>query len=66
MHAKPGDHILVRSTHVGEPDRGGEIVETHGADGTPPFVVRWDSTGKTGLFVPGADTQLQAARSRRR
>jgi hypothetical protein len=65
MHAKPGDHFVVRSTHVGEPDRGGEIVETRGPDGAPPYLVRWDATGKTGIFVPGAETQLQSTTARR-
>ena len=66
MHAKPGDHFIVRSARVGEPDRAGEIVETHGPDGTPPYVVRWDATGKTGVLVPGADTLLEAMSTGRR
>jgi len=59
MQAEIGDHVLVRSTHVGQPDRDGEIVEVHGQDGGPPFVVRWSNDGHQGLFFPGADCQIQ-------
>jgi hypothetical protein len=58
MRAAAGDRIIVRSTHVGEPDRDGEIVEVHGHDGTPPYLVRWSDNGHEGLFFPGVDAQI--------
>ena len=58
MHAEKGDRIIVRSTHVGEPDRDGEVIETRGAAGTPPYVVRWSDDGHVGLFFPGPDTLI--------
>ena len=61
MRASVGDRIVVRSTHVGEPDRDGEILEVHGADGGPPFLIRWSDSGHEGLFFPGPDTQIHHA-----
>ncbi len=64
MKASLGDHIEVRGRHVGEASRQGEIIEVRGADGTPPFLVRW-SDGHQGLFFPGPDTTvLNVATSR--
>jgi hypothetical protein len=60
MHANDGDHITVRGHHVGDADREGVIVEVHGADGAPPYVVRW-SDGHEGLFFPGADAAVEHA-----
>lgn len=59
MHATAGDRIVVRSTHVGEPDRDGEVLEVRGAGGTPPFLVRWSDTGHEGLYFPGSDTVIR-------
>ena len=52
MYAAAGDRIIVRSRNEGEPDRDGEILEVRGADGGPPYVVRWSADGHTGLFFP--------------
>jgi len=46
---------VVRSHHVGDPDRHGEILEVHGPDGGPPYKVRWDDDGHESLFFPGSD-----------
>jgi hypothetical protein len=48
MHAQVGDTLLVEGRTVETPRRQGEILEVHGKDGTPPFVVRW-SDGQEGL-----------------
>jgi len=58
MHANVGDRIVVRGHQVGDADRRGEIVEVHGADGAPPYVVRW-SDGHQGLFFPGSDATVE-------
>jgi hypothetical protein len=51
--------MIVKAHHVGEPDRDGEILEVRGADGTPPYVVRWEETGHETLFFPGSDATVQ-------
>lgn len=58
MKAAIGDRILVRSLHIDEPVRDGEIVEVHSADGSPPYVVRWSDTGHVALFFPGPDATV--------
>jgi Domain of unknown function (DUF1918) len=60
MQAKVGDTMVVTSHHVGVPERTGEIVEVRGADGSPPYVVRW-SDGQEGLVFPGSDARVQHA-----
>jgi Domain of unknown function (DUF1918) len=62
MRAPVSDRVCVRGHSVGTADRHGEIRKVHGADGTPPFVVRWDD-GQEGLFFPGPDVEIQRAPS---
>ncbi|MFC5995896.1 DUF1918 domain-containing protein [Pseudonocardia hispaniensis] len=57
MKASVGDRITVYGTHVGDPSRCGEVIEVKGADGGPPFVVRWD-TGQEAVLIPGADIRI--------
>jgi hypothetical protein len=59
MQASVGDRIVVRAHHLGEPNRDCEVLEVHGADGGPPYVVRWDDTGHEALYFPGADAVVQ-------
>jgi hypothetical protein len=59
MRAAPGDQLRVTGHRVGVPDRCGEILETRGPDGTPPFVVRWDDNGHVTLFFPGSDAVIE-------
>jgi len=58
MHATAGDRIIIRSVHVGEPDRDGEVLEARGEGGTPPYLVRWSDTGHEGLLFPGPETVI--------
>ena len=58
MQAQPGDRVVIKSHIMGEHDRDGEIVEVHGADGGPPFVVRWDDSDHEVLFFPGPDATV--------
>ncbi|MBI1352668.1 MAG: DUF1918 domain-containing protein [Actinomycetales bacterium] len=53
MQAKVGDRIVVHGTHVSDPERDGEILEVHGPDGGPPYLVRWSDTGHESLYFPG-------------
>jgi hypothetical protein len=59
LHATVGDRIHVSGTHVSDHERDGEILEVRGADGTPPYVVRWEETGHETLFFPGSDATVQ-------
>ena len=59
MRASPGDRIVIKGHHIGEPSRDCEILEVRGHDGTPPYVVRWGDTGHQALFFPGADAEVQ-------
>ena len=55
MHAHAGERLVVRSRHQGEADRDAEILEVRGADGAPPYLVRWSDDGHVGLLYPGSD-----------
>jgi hypothetical protein len=57
MRAAVGDHVTVPGRHVGEAERHGEVIEVRGADGGPPYLVRW-SDGHEGLVVPGAEMRF--------
>lgn len=59
MKATVGDKIVIMSRHLGEPIREGEIVEVHGAEGEPPYVVKWLDDEHTGLIFPGADAHVE-------
>lgn len=59
MQANIGDRIVIKGHHLGQPQRDGEIVEVHGADGAPPYLVRWSDTGGEGLVFPGSDASVE-------
>jgi Domain of unknown function (DUF1918) len=59
MNASVGDRIVVRGHRVGEHERDGEILEVHGPDGGPPFLVRWATDGHTGMVFPGSDVTIE-------
>ncbi|TDO58794.1 uncharacterized protein DUF1918 [Kribbella sp. VKM Ac-2571] len=58
MKATAGNWLVVESNHQGAPPRRGMIVEVHGLDGAPPYLVRWDDTDTETLFFPGPDTHV--------
>lgn len=58
MRAEVGDELIVRGRHVGDEDREGMIIEVHGEDGAPPYMVRWEN-GHESVFVPSSDTQVE-------
>jgi len=66
MRANVGDMLVVRGHHLGEPDRMGEILEVHGTEGGPPFMVRWDDDGHQGLVFPGPDASVERPIATRR
>jgi len=54
MKAVAGDRIVIRGTTVESTDRHGLILEVRGADGAPPYLVRFDDGHETIMF-PGGD-----------
>ncbi|MEV5407431.1 DUF1918 domain-containing protein [Thermopolyspora sp. NPDC052614] len=63
MLAAVGDRLLVHGNAVGDPERRGEIIEVRGAEGGPPYIVKFDD-GHTGLVFPGPDAIVIPAQRR--
>jgi hypothetical protein len=61
MQAAIGDRLHVHGNSVGQPDKTGDIVEVKGAEGAPPYLVRFDD-GHTGLVFPGPDAVVERGR----
>jgi hypothetical protein len=59
MHAEIGTRIVVKGHHIGDPDRDCEVLEIHGRDGEPPYLVRWSEDGHEGLYYPGDDAVVR-------
>ena len=59
MFAAVGDRLVVRSQHLDGPVRDAEILDVRGADGAPPYVVKWSDTGHEGLVFPGPDAYVE-------
>jgi hypothetical protein len=59
MRAAVGDRLVIKSHHLGDPDRDAEVVEVHGSDGQPPWLVRWSDDGHEGLLFPGSDAVVE-------
>jgi len=58
MRAKVGDELTVKGRHQGDEDRHGEIIEIHGEEGAPPYLVRWRDDRES-LFFPSSDTVVE-------
>lgn len=59
MQAKVGDRIIIEPHHPGEPRRDCQVLEIHGSDGEPPYIVRWADSEHETLFFPGPDATIQ-------
>ncbi|OLB66758.1 MAG: DNA-binding protein [Actinobacteria bacterium 13_2_20CM_2_72_6] len=59
MKANTGDRLVMEGVHVGTPRRVGIVLEVHGADGAPPYLVRWLDNGHETLCFPGSDAHVQ-------
>jgi hypothetical protein len=59
MKAHPGDKLVISGHRVGEPKRIGQVKEVRGADGSPPYRVEWEDTGRTTLLFPGPDCTIE-------
>ena len=62
--AAPGDVVVIRGKAVDKHERRGVITEVRGADGGPPFVVRWlddpHAEPHDVLFFPGPDADIES------
>ncbi|GAA1891276.1 hypothetical protein GCM10009753_20030 [Streptantibioticus ferralitis] len=61
MHASIGDRIRVSGRIVGTNEHVGEIIEVRGAQGGPPYRVRFDD-GHESLIFPGPDSHIESRR----
>lgn len=59
MRARPGDRLVLRGRHGGDPERDGEIIEVRDPRGGPPYLVRWGDSGHIGFVYPGSDAYVQ-------
>lgn len=57
MRAHVGDQLVVEGHTDSEHRKVAEVLEVRGADGSPPYVVRWPD-GHQGLTWPGADAHV--------
>ena len=59
MKAAVGDRLVVMPRHLDQEPRVGEIVEVHGHEGSPPYVVRWKGHVDTTVVIPGPDAHVE-------
>jgi hypothetical protein len=58
MQATVGDRVHLHGRTVGTKERFGEIVEVRGANGAPPYLVRFPD-GHESLMYPGPDCVIE-------
>jgi hypothetical protein len=58
MQAEVGDELTIRGRHQGDEERHGKIVEIHGQDGSPPYLVRWRDDRES-IFFPTSGTVVE-------
>ena len=56
MQAHVGDWLF----QGGDPGRSGQIIGMRNADGSPPYVVRWQFDGHIALVFPGPYARIAA------
>ena len=61
MKADVGDWLVIKGTTTELADQRGLITEVHGADGAPPYVVRWLASGHVATVFPGSDALIITA-----
>jgi uncharacterized protein DUF1918 len=59
MRAYVGDRLVVVGHRVGDHGREAEILEVRGADGAPPYLVRWTADDQQALVFPGSDASIE-------
>ncbi len=58
MRAEVGDQLIVRGRTVDDEDREGVIIEVHGENGAPPYLVRWKDSHES-VFFPSSGTLVE-------
>lgn len=58
MRAAVGDRLHVHGRNVGNADHLAEILEVRGADGAPPYLVKFND-GHESLVFPGPDCVVE-------
>jgi hypothetical protein len=58
MRAVVGDRLHVHSRSVGSTPQVAEVVDVHGADGAPPYRVRYPD-GHESVVFPGPDCTVE-------
>jgi hypothetical protein len=66
MRAQPGDRLVLEAVHSGDPRRVGIITEVRGADGGPPYLVRWLDNDHVTFVYPGPEARVESPRVRSR
>jgi hypothetical protein len=61
MKANVGDWLVIKGTTTELADQRGLITEVHGADGAPPYVVRWLANDHVATVFPGSDALIVTA-----
>lgn len=61
MKATAGDWLVIKGVAVDRPDERGLITEVRSPDGSPPYMVRWLTTGRVALVFPGPDAIVVTA-----
>jgi hypothetical protein len=61
MKAQVGDWLVIKGTTVDRSDERGLITEVRSTDGSPPYVVRWLTTGHEATVFPGPDAIVVTA-----
>jgi CBS domain-containing protein len=56
---RPGDRLVITAHQQGGRPRDAEVLEARGADGGPPYLVRWEDTGRVSLHYPGSDARVE-------
>ena len=66
MRANVGDWLVIKGTTTERADQRGLITAVHGTEGSPPYVVRWLSTGHEATVYPGSDAIIVTAAEQER
>ena len=59
MKAHVGDMIEVRSRHIDDLVRRGQVLEVRGEDGAPPYLMQWDDNPHKCIYFPGSDAVVR-------
>jgi CBS domain-containing protein len=59
--ASAGDRLVIVPHHLGGRPRDAEILEARGTGGGPPYLVRWEDSGRVSLLYPGDDARVERA-----